>query len=225
MSAKRPSGVGWWRPVVLVATVAALGALAQSLDVAQHLVALREEPETLGLRGSMLFALGYVIAVVAAVPGSALTAATGALFGSVLGVVIASTAATVGASLSFLIARYFARNAMSRWLSGNEKLRRLDDLIARYGAIAVLLTRLSPFLPFNLVNYGFGLTRIRFWTYVFWSWIGMLPGVVFVVVASDVVVQAMIRGQIPWLLLCISLLAGITGTILFVYVRKRLRTS
>jgi uncharacterized membrane protein YdjX (TVP38/TMEM64 family) len=215
----------WWRPVALFATVAALAVLAQSLDAAQHLVELRAWIESLGAWGPLMFGLIYIVAVVAVVPGSALTAAAGALFGSVLGVVVASTAATIGASLTFLIARYFARDATLRWLCGHERFRWLNGLTARYGAVAVLLTRLSPFVPFNLLNYSFGLTQVQFWTYVFWSWVGMLPGAIFVVVASDAVVQAIARGEVPWFLFCASLVAGIAVAILLVWVRKRLRNN
>lgn len=116
---KEPRGnVDWWRPVVLIAAGATLGALAQGLGTGRRLAALRDWVDTLGIRGPVVFAVVYILAVVAAVPGSALTAATGALFGSGLGVAVASTAATIGASLSFLIARYFARDATARWLPG-----------------------------------------------------------------------------------------------------------
>lgn len=215
----------WWRPVALIATVAALGVLAQSFYVDRHLAALRAWLESLRGWGPIVFALVYIIAVVAAVPGSALTAATGALFGSVVGVAVASTAATVGASFSFLIARYFARDATLRWVCGHERFRRLDGHTARYGALAVLLTRLSPFVPFNVLNYSFGLTQVRFWTYVFWSWVGILPGTIFVVLASDAVVQALTRGEVPWFLFCAALVAGIAVAILFVWVRKRMREN
>jgi uncharacterized membrane protein YdjX (TVP38/TMEM64 family) len=215
----------WWRPVALFATVAALAVLAQWLDVAQYLVELRTWIESLGAWGPLMFGLIYIVAVVAVVPGSALTAAAGALFGSVLGVVVASTAATIGASLSFLIARHFARDATLDWLCGRERFRRLNRLTARYGAVAVLLTRLSPFLPFNILNYSFGLTQVRFWTYVFWSWVGMLPGAIFVVLASAAVVRAITRGEVPWLLVYASLGAGVGVAILVVLVQRRLRET
>lgn len=125
-------------------------ALAQWLNAAQSLAELRTWIATLGAWGPLVFGLIYVVGVVAVLPGSALTAA-GALFGSVVGVTVAITAATIGASVSFLIARYYARDATLRWLCGKERFRRLNRLIAHYGAVAVLLTRLSPFLPFFVV--------------------------------------------------------------------------
>jgi uncharacterized membrane protein YdjX (TVP38/TMEM64 family) len=214
-----------WRPVALVATDGALGALAQWFDMVHYLAALRTRIESLGAWGPIVFALVYIVGVVAALPGSALTAATGALFGSILGVAIASIAATTGASLSFLIARHFARDATLRWLCGRERFRQLNALTARYGAVAVLLTRLSPFVPFNLLNYSFGLTQVRFLTYVFWSWVGMLPGAIFVVVASDAVVRAITRGEVPWFLVYALVATGVIITVLTVSVRRRLRDA
>ena len=215
----------WWRPVALFATVAALGLLAQWLDAAEQLGELRAWIDSLGAWGAVVFGLIYIIGVVAVLPGSALTAAAGALLGSIMGVVVASVAATVGASISFLIARYFARDATLHWLCGRERFRRLNRLTARYGAAAVLLTRLSPFLPFNLLNYSFGLTQVRFWTYVFWSWVGMLPGVIFVVLTSAAVVRAVTRGEVPWVLIYASMAAGIGVTLLVLAARKRLRDT
>ena len=215
----------WWRPVALLAAVAALAVLAQWLDAAQHLVELRTWIESLGVWGPLVFGLIYVVAVVAVVPGSALTAAAGALFGTVVGIVVAVTAATIGASLSFLIARYFARDATLDWLCGRERFRRLNRLTARYGAVAVLLTRLSPFLPFNILNYSFGLTQVRFLTYVFWSWVGILPGATFVVLASAAVFGALSRGEIPRFIIYAAVAAGLGVAILVVLVQKRLRET
>ena len=67
----------------------------------------------------------------------------------------------------------------------------------------VALTRLIPLFPFNLLNYGFGLTRVRFWTYVFWSWLCMLPGIVVYVAGTDAVIQFVMGGQVPWIVLAV----------------------
>ena len=67
-----------------------------------------------------------------------------------------------------------------------------------YGAIIVAITRLVPLFPFNLLNYGFGLTRVPFWTYVGWSWLCMLPGTILYVLGADALTQGLTRGEIPW---------------------------
>jgi uncharacterized membrane protein YdjX (TVP38/TMEM64 family) len=167
----------------------------------------------------------YAAAVVAALPGSALTVAAGALFGSLLGVVVVSIAATLGASLSFLVARYFARESVAQWLSRKEKFQKLDKLTEERGAIVVALTRLVPIFPFNLLNYGFGLTRVRFWTYVFWSWLCMLPGTVLYVVGADAFVKGVSQGRIPWELIAAILIVAVALGFLVRYSRGRLQSQ
>jgi len=203
---------GWWRPVLLLAVIAALLVLARGLGLGEKLGDLREWIRSLGAWGPLVFTLIYIGAAVAAVPGSALTVAGGALFGSFWGVIITLHAATLGAALAFLVSRYFARDAIVGWLGKNEKFQRLERLTEEHGAIIVALTRLVPIFPFNLLNYGFGLTKVPFWTYVFWSWLCMLPGTLLYVVGSDAIFQAVARGEVPWPLVgvLLAVLAGLT---------------
>jgi pyruvate/2-oxoglutarate dehydrogenase complex dihydrolipoamide dehydrogenase (E3) component/uncharacterized membrane protein YdjX (TVP38/TMEM64 family) len=173
----------------------------------------------------VVFLVIYIIAVVAAVPGSALTIAAGALFGSVAGTIMVSIGATIGASLAFLISRYFARQSMVNWLGSNEKFQRLDRLTEEQGAVIVALTRLIPIFPFNLLNYGFGLTSVPFWTYVFWSWLCMLPVTVLYVVGADALTQALARGQVPWFLVAAFLAVLVLLVIIVRLARRRLGTG
>ena len=218
-------GRGLWRPIVLLALVATALLLAIRFDLGSRLGELRVWIEGLGGWGPLVFLALYVVAVVAAVPGSALTVAAGALFGAGWGVVLVSVGSTLGAGLSFLIARYFARGATERWLAGNERFRRLDALSEKHGAIIVALTRLVPLFPFNLLNYGFGLTRVRFGTYLFWSWLCMLPGTVVYVVGADVLARLVAEGRVPW-----PLLVALAGAVVLLAVvvrlaRRRLRAA
>ncbi len=199
-SGPRSTG-GRWRPVVLVAAIVAVLVSAKLFGLGERLVFLREWIEGLGAWGPVAFLALYVVAVVAAIPGSAITVAAGALFGSVLGTILVSIGSTVGAGLSFLIGRYFARGAVEGWLGANERFRKLDRMTERHGAVMVALARLVPLFPFNLVNYGFGLTRVPFWTYLFWSWLCMLPGTVVYVVGADALTRAIADGTVPWMLL------------------------
>jgi uncharacterized membrane protein YdjX (TVP38/TMEM64 family) len=216
------SRVGWWRPVVLLAVIVVILILARVWGIGGKLEALREWLRSLGPLGPLVFLVIYIAAVVAALPGSALGIAAGALFGAGVGVILVSLGATVGASLAFLIARYFAREAVAAWLSRNEKFQRLDRLTAEHGAIIVALTRLVPLFPFNLLNYGFGLTRVPFWTYVFWSWLCMLPGTALYVVGADAVIQPLAQGKVPWVLLGVLLGVLVLLLILVRWARRRL---
>ncbi len=207
-AASRPRGV--WKPVLLLALVILMLASADTLGIGPWLAGLQTSMAGLGPWGPAAFVVIYVTATVAAWPGSPLSLVAGAVFGSVLGVALVSLASTLGAALCFLIARYFAREATARWLSRNERFQQLDQLTERQGALIVAITRLIPLFPFNLLNYGFGLTRVPFWTYVFVSWIGMLPGTIVYVVSADVAGRGVTEGRIPWLPLAV-LAAAITA--------------
>jgi len=221
---EKSKGRGLWRPIVLIAVIVAVLIVARVLGLGERLGDLQDWIKSLGFLGYLVFAAIYIVAVVTGIPGSAITIAAGVLFGSVVGVILVSIASTVGASLAFLIARYFARDAIARWLSKKEKFNRLDELTEKHGAIIVAITRLIPVFPFNILNYGFGLTRVRFFTYVFWSWLCMLPGTVLYVVGTDAFAN-IAKGQIPWTLIGIVVGALAVLTILGILARRRLKAG
>ena len=224
-SDKEARNRGLWRPFALVAVIIAVLVIARALGLGERLGPLQEWIEGLGFLGNLAFVGIYIVAVVIGIPGSAITIAAGVLFGSVVGVILVSIGSTVGASLAFLIARYFARDAIARWLSSKERFSRLDRLSEEHGAIIVAIARLIPIFPFNLINYGFGLTRVRFWTYVFWSWLCMLPGTILYVVGTDAVTKGVSQGQIPWALIGITLAVGFILALLVRHARRKLKSG
>ena len=213
---------GWWKPGLLVLAIGVILTGARLLGLGEGLDGLREWIDSLGPWGPLVFVFLYAVAVVSALPGSALTVASGALFGSVLGVAVVSAGSTLGASLCFLISRYLARNAVSEWLNKNDTFRRLDQLTRDRGAMVVALTRLVPLFPFNLLNYGFGLTAVPFRTYVFWSWLCMLPGTLVYVIGGDAFAQGLGKGGIPWSLLAAIGFAGVLLVTLVRLARRKL---
>jgi len=200
-----PAPRAWVRPVALVGVILLLFGAAWAFGLQDRLGDLHDWLQGLGPWAPAIFVLLYVTATVAAIPGSALGVAAGALFGAAQGVALVSLASTLGASLAFLISRYWAREAVVRWLGENPQFQRLDRLTEKHGAVIVALTRLVPIFPFNLLNYGFGLTRVPFWTYVFWSWLCMLPGTALYVVGADVLTRALAQGRAPWGLVAVLL--------------------
>lgn len=128
-----------------------------------------------GIWGAGIFGLVYILATIAFLPGLILTLSAGFLFGVVGGTAIVSSASTLGAGAAFLIGRHAARGWIARKIDGNPRFAQVDEAVAREGWRIVALVRLSPLFPFNLLNYAFGLTRIRFRDYLLASWIGMLP--------------------------------------------------
>src|SRR5258707_923078 len=178
----------------------------------------------LGPWGPVIFIGLYVVATVLFIPGSVLTLGAGAGFGVVLGSVCVSISATMGATAAFLVGRYFARDAIAREIQKKEKVAAIDRAGAGEGGKIVFLTRLSPVFPFTLLNYAFGLTRVRLSHYVLASWIGMMPGtVMYVYLGSLVNIGAGNRHRTvgEWALYGVGLLATIGVTVFVTRIARK----
>lgn len=162
--------------IVVAVVLAGLFVTFKFVPVGGYLEAFSTWVGNMGYTGKVVFGAGYVICTVLFIPGSILTLAAGALFGPVIGTIVVSLASTTGAVIAFLIARYFMRSQVESWVQDNKKFGAIDRAVGKQGAKIVLLTRLSPVFPFNLLNYAFGLTRVRLTSYFVASLIGMLPG-------------------------------------------------
>jgi uncharacterized membrane protein YdjX (TVP38/TMEM64 family) len=161
------------RVLLGIVAIIALAALGRQFGV--FLDRFVEWVEGLGALGPVAFILGYMATTIAFIPGSVMTLAAGAIFGLGPGVVYVMIGATAGASLAFLLARSVAREAIAQRVAGNPRFAAIDRAVGREGFKIVLLLRLSPVFPYNMLNYGLGLTNVRFVDYVLAS-IGMLPG-------------------------------------------------
>ena len=122
-----------------------------------------------------IFTLAYVSAAILGIPNIVLILAAGTLFGLTEGVINASIADTLSIAACFLIGQSFGRRWITRLVRENSRFHQLDRAFAQKGWKIVFLTRLSPILPSNILNYGFSITQINFWEYLFFSWLGMLP--------------------------------------------------
>lgn len=211
-----------WKPIALIAVVVAVMALAWWLDAGVYIQKLRDWIGSMGWWGLVVFVGIYTVATVLALPGTALSALAAGLFGTVWGVVAVSAGSTIGATLAFLVARYFARGAIENWLSDNEKFRRLDAMTDNHGDIIVAITRLVPIFPFNLLNYGLGLTKVSLGKYVFWSWLCMLPGTVLYVAGFDALFTGLEEGRVPWGLLAVVAAMVVVVVLLIKKARSRL---
>jgi len=184
--------------------------------------------DTLGVWGPIVFIAGYAIATVAFIPGSVLTLAAGAVFGLLKGIGIAFTAAVAGSSLAFLVSRHVARDAIERCLADNPRFSAIDRAVSAQGRKIVFLLRLSPVVPFNLLNYGLGLTNVRFVDYMVAS-LGMLPGTLLYVyygkLAGDVAALAggvaSEKGVADYAVLILGLVATIIMTTIVTRIARR----
>jgi uncharacterized membrane protein YdjX (TVP38/TMEM64 family) len=159
-----------------LALLVLLAVLVHFFPVATWISRFVEWVRTLGFWGALLYFLVYVIGTVLFVPGTALTLGSGLLFGVLWGTALVSIASVSGATLAFLIARSFGREWTRKRIEAYPKFKVIDRAIGENGFKLVLLMRLQPvFLPFAILNYALGLTRVRLRDYVLASWIGMLP--------------------------------------------------
>lgn len=131
----------------------------------------------LGPLGPLLFMAIYVLACVLMLPASVLTLGGGAIWGLWAGVGMVLASATAGAAVTFLLGRHVARGWIEAWAKRNPRFGSLDRAIGKEGWRLVLLTRLSPVIPFNLLNYSLGITSVRFSHYLAATSVGMIPGV------------------------------------------------
>ena len=162
--------------IVFGLVLIALSAAAAVFPVRDWIRNLIDWVQQLGPAGIAVFIGAYAIATVLFLPGWIFTVTAGLLFGVIGGTAVALSGATIGATLAFLVARYLVRDSIQNLAGSNPRFRAIDRAIGENGWKIVGLLRLNPLIPFNLSNYFYGITAIRFWPYVLISAIGMLPG-------------------------------------------------
>jgi len=214
---------------VIIIGAAGLLFAGSYFNVQEWIKGLLEWISGLGVWGAVIFILTYIFATVLFVPGLLLTLGAGFLFGVVKGTALVSVGSTLGASAAFLTGRYLARDWVARKIEGNRQFSLVDEAVGREGWRIVVLVRLSPIFPFNLLNYAFGLTKVRFKEYFLASWIGMLPVTALYVylgsLASDLATLgsgAQTRTAAEWILYAVGLIATLLVT---VYVTRIARNA
>ncbi len=217
-----------WRTAVIVLLVASIGIGLFVLPTQEYLTRALAWIDSTGVWGPVILGVIYIFACVFFIPGSLITLGAGFIFGVGLGFVTVSIASTLGATAAFLAGRTLARGWIEKRVAFSEKFQAIDRAVERQGFKIVLLTRLSPLFPFNMLNYAFGLTRVRLRSYFFASWIGMLPGtLMFVYVGSaakslsDLAAGKTEGGAAQNVLYAVGLLATIVVTVLVTRIARR----
>jgi len=213
-----------WKWLIVVGVIAVLLVAARLFGVQDLLQRALDWVGQLGPWGPVIFIGIYIVSAVLLIPGSVLTLGAGAVFGLLKGIAIVSLASTSAATVAFLIGRYLARAAVARKIEGDEKFAALDRAVAAEGWKIVLLTRLSPVFPFTLLNYAFGLTRVKLGHYILASWIGMLPGTaMYVYLGTLAGAAAGSRERTPtqWALYGAGLAATIAVTVIITRIARR----
>ena len=176
--------------------------------------------ESLGSIAPIAFISIYIGSTVAFLPAFILTLGAGVLFGVWLGSLYVFIGATLGSIAAFLVGRYLARDWVAKKIADNDKFTAIDRAVGKEGLKIVLLTRLSPAFPFNLLNYAFGVTGVSIQDYVIGS-IGMIPGtIMFVYIGSLAGSLALIGTEtqptnptLQWTIRIVGLIATIGVTV------------
>lgn len=160
--------------------------------------------------GFIAFVATYALTVVLLLPGTLGTVTAGAVFGFPVGAAAALAGATIGSTCAFIISRAMGRDG-AQSLFGS-RLSNIDDFIGRNDFTSILVLRLMPIVPFNLLNYGSGLTSVRLSRYVLASVIGMAPATL---LATGLGAQADNPTGITFLVLLGTLLVVLVGSSLW----------
>ena len=164
------------KAVVAVAAVILIVAIGWLLPVRPWTLALADYVQGAGAKGVLLFIAAYVVATIALLPGSVLTLAAGFAYGPVGGLLVASPASVIAATIAFLLGRTTLRGWVQRQIAVAPRARALDRAVSKDSFRLILLLRLSPVIPFNVLNYALGISDARLGQYVGASFLGMLPG-------------------------------------------------
>lgn len=138
--------------------------------------------QELAAENLFLAAILYVVltitgCVVLALPGVTFAIVAGLIFGPVLGTFLCSVASTSGAALAFLAGRFFLKDSIKPMVMKNRYLKKLlFDEAGKNDIVILMITRLVPVFPYNLQNFAYGITDIRFWPYLVYSFLFMIPG-------------------------------------------------
>ena len=176
-SSQAPSrGGGGGRLILLGLVLVALFVALKLLPVNDWLLRFVAWIRDAGATGMAVFVVAYIVACILLLPGLILTLGAGFAYGVAVGVPLVWVAANLGAAVAFLLGRTLARERIAARVAGNARFAAIDRAVGREGLKIVLLTRLSPAFPFNLLNYAYGLTQVTFRDYVIGSLVGMIPG-------------------------------------------------
>lgn len=141
--------------------------------------------------GALSVAVSFLLMIIqslaAPLPAFLITFANAAVFGWVWGAVLSWTSAMVGAALCFAIAKLYGRTVVSK-LTGKKALQSMDQFFDKSGVYTIMIARLLPFLPFDIISYAAGLTSMRFWTFMLATGLGQLPATLIYSYAGEMLV-------------------------------------
>jgi len=199
-----------------------------SLNLQEFLQNALQWINSLGAIGGIVFIGIYIIATLAFLPAALLTLGAGVIFGVTWGSVYVFIGATLGAIAAFLGGRYLAQGWVKEKISSYKKFAIIDKAVSKEGLKIVLLVRLSPLFPFNLLNYALGITSVSFQDYLIGS-VGMIPGTIMYVYFGSLVGDIALIGSknqpgniiLHWVIQIMGLIATIAVTVYVTKIAKK----
>lgn len=209
----------WFKVMLIVLIFGGLFAIFRFFKIDFSQVSedqFKEWVDSLGLWGPVIYIIIYTLRPLILFPASVLSAAAGIIWGPALGFFYLQIAANISSTLEFLIARYFAREAIEKHLRG--KISNLNKRIEKRGFLTVLLVRLIPNVAWDIQNLSLGLTKVKFRDYFLATLIGIMPGSFAIVFFGASLLKVLFDPRNLWIVaVAVLIFAGIF------YLQKYLR--
>jgi len=169
----------FWQAVAVLCAIALAVAFSRFFPLVTFVAAVQERVMNWGAWAAICYPLLFAACNILLLPGGVLAVGSGFFFGLWWGFLIVFTGNIISTAISFALSRSVAREWVQQKLSVNPTLRALGPAVERESWKIILLSQLHPLFPTSLLNYFYGLTRIRFGTYMLWASIGRMPGLFF----------------------------------------------
>src|SRR5213596_1507643 len=165
-----------WQVGALVIAIAVAIVLSRFVPIVSFIEASQQRVMSWGAWGAVCYPLLFAACNILLLPGGILAVGGGFFFGLRWGFFIVLVGNLVATAISFALSRWIARRWFQQKLSRNPTLRALEPAVERESWKIILLSQLHPLFPTSLLNYFYGLTRLRFSTYMLWATVGRVPG-------------------------------------------------
>jgi uncharacterized membrane protein YdjX (TVP38/TMEM64 family) len=169
----------FWQAVAVICAIALAVALSRFFPVVSLVAALQERVMSWGAWAAICYPLLFAACNILLLPGGVLAVGGGFFFGLWWGFLMVFAGNIISTAISFALSRFVARRWFQQKLSANPTLSALGPAVERESWKIILLSQLHPLFPTSLLNYFYGLTRIRFGTYMLWASMGRMPGLFF----------------------------------------------
>ncbi|MBI3990882.1 MAG: TVP38/TMEM64 family protein [Candidatus Omnitrophica bacterium] len=203
---------GPWFKVLIIAVIAvSIFIVLRSLNI--NFSGITEEEfknrvNSFGVWGPILYIIVYVLRPLILFPAGILSASAGLIWGPAKGFLYLQIGANISSTVEFLIARYFGREIVKKYLKG--KMTGIDEKIEKHGFLTVLLIRIIPNVAWDIQNLGLGLTKVRFRDYFFATLIGIMPGSFAFVYFGSSLIRVLFNPKNFWMLIvAVLIFAGV----------------